>query len=75
MIVQDAAFVVSRVQCLPADKDELCVRLNIDGVPFCETLYDEPFAISAPDSKRRGTTRYMNEGPPVWRLAKRARGN
>ncbi len=66
VIGEDATFEISRVQCLPTDKNELCVRLSIDGVLFRETLYDEPFAINALDSKRRGTTHYMNEGLLVY---------
>ncbi len=66
VIGEDATFEISRVQCLPADNNELCVRLSIDGVLFRETLYDEPFAINALDSKRRGTTHYMNEGLLVY---------
>ncbi len=81
VIGEDATFEISRVQCLPADNNELCVRLSIDGVLFRETLYDEPFAINALDSKRRGTTHYMNEGllvfgdslnaPPTHELSER----
>ncbi len=81
VIGEDATFEISRVQCLPTDKNELCVRLSIDGVLFRETLYDEPFAINALDSKRRGTTHYMNEGllvfgdslnaPPTHELSER----
>ncbi len=66
VIGEDATFEISRVKCLPTDENNLCVRLNIDGVLFRETLYDEPFAINALDSKRRGTTHYMNEGLLVY---------
>ncbi len=81
VIGEDATFEISRVKCLPTDENNLCVRLNIDGVLFRETLYDEPFAINALDSKRRGTTHYMNEGllvfgdslnvPPTHELSER----
>ena len=66
VIGEDATFAISRAKCLPTDKNNLCVQLGIEGVLFRETMYDEPFAINAIDSKRRGTTHYMNEGLLVY---------
>ena len=62
VIGEDATFSLNKVKCLPSDNSAVCIQLDINDVLFREQMYHEPFVIHALDSRRYGTSNYLNEG-------------